>query len=64
MCVCDLFGQAVLSFARQHPRLDPTKIVPFGRSLGGAVAIALAKRRPDEVGGSEANMLLYYVVFK
>lgn len=39
----------MLDFAREHPRLDPTKIVPFGRSLGGAVAIALAKRRPKEV---------------
>jgi len=38
-----LDGQAALEFARKHPKLDPSKIFLFGRSLGGAVAFSLAQ---------------------
>jgi len=33
-------------WAAQHPALDATKIIPFGRSLGSGVAVYLAAQRP------------------
>lgn len=37
-------AQAGLDFLAQHPGLDATKLLVFGRSLGGAVALDLASR--------------------
>ena len=34
---------AALRFISSHPKIDPTKIFLFGRSLGGAVAFSLAQ---------------------
>lgn len=42
-------GRAVLATLRAHPRVSPDLIVLYGKSLGGAVAVALAEERPDEV---------------
>jgi len=44
-----LDAEAALKFARQHPELDPSKIVLFGESLGGAVSTYLAARHPEQV---------------
>ena len=40
-----------LNFAKAHPKLKNSLMVAFGRSLGGAVALQLAKKRPDDVAG-------------
>jgi hypothetical protein len=37
-----LDGQAALKFIVKHPKINPSKIFLFGRSLGGAVAFDLA----------------------
>lgn len=37
-----LDGQAALRFIQNHPKIDPTNIFIFGRSLGGAAAFATA----------------------
>jgi len=42
-------GRAVLTALRAHRRVAPDQIVLYGKSLGGAVALALAEERPDEV---------------
>lgn len=42
---------AVLKYVRQHPKLAGSPIVPFGRSLGGAVATWLAYHHPTDVHG-------------
>jgi fermentation-respiration switch protein FrsA (DUF1100 family) len=39
-----LDGQAALDFCRTHPTLKNTKIVIYGQSIGGAVAIYVASR--------------------
>ncbi|KAJ1431670.1 Alpha/Beta hydrolase protein [Ochromonadaceae sp. CCMP2298] len=44
-------AEAVLLYALQHPRLKNSRMVAFGRSLGGAVAISLAQAFPDLVSG-------------
>lgn len=41
--------QAALDHLLQRPDLDPTRIVVFGRSLGGAVGSALVKSNPGKV---------------
>ena len=38
-----LDGQAALRFIAKHPKIDPSKIFVFGRSLGGSVAFHLAQ---------------------
>ena len=48
----------MLDFARKHSRLDSTKIMAFGRSLGGAVAFSLAHRR-----GSDVRLFSLFPVF-
>ena len=40
-----------LDWVLAHPDVDPTRIVLFGKSLGGAVAISLAVARPHHVHG-------------
>jgi fermentation-respiration switch protein FrsA (DUF1100 family) len=47
----NLDADAVLQFAVKHPRLQRSKMVAFGRSLGGAVSFALAHRHPSLVRG-------------
>lgn len=47
----NLDADAVLNFAKAHPKLKDSPMVPFGRSLGGAVALQLAKSRPNDVAG-------------
>lgn len=42
-----LDAQAGLEFLLSHPGLDQTRLLVFGRSLGGAVALDLASR-PDQ----------------
>lgn len=39
---------AALDFVRNHPQLDSNKIFLFGRSLGGAVAVQLAKYAQEQ----------------
>lgn len=47
----NLDADAVLKYCIKHPRLTNSKMVLFGRSLGGAVAISLAQRYPSLVAG-------------
>lgn len=42
-------ARAVLRHVRAHPRVAADRIVLYGKSLGGAVALALAEARPQEV---------------
>ncbi len=44
-------ADAVLDYALNHPKLKGSPIILFGRSLGGAVAVSLAERRPDRIAG-------------
>ncbi|KAI1899880.1 hypothetical protein AGOR_G00066320 [Albula goreensis] len=44
-----LDAEAVLDYVTTRPDLDQTKVVLFGRSLGGAVAVRLASENPHRV---------------
>ncbi|XP_021641148.2 alpha/beta hydrolase domain-containing protein WAV2 isoform X2 [Hevea brasiliensis] len=44
-------AQAALDHLSQRTDIDTTRIVVFGRSLGGAVGALLAKNNPDKVAG-------------
>lgn len=44
-------AQAALDYVMGHPDLDAKRIVVFGRSLGGAVAIHLTATNQDAVRG-------------
>lgn len=43
------FGKAALDHLVQRTDIDTSRIVIFGRSLGGAVGAVLAKNNPDKV---------------
>jgi len=47
----NLDGEAVIKFLSKHPKLNGSKLIMFGRSLGGAVAISLAHKFPELVSG-------------
>ena len=47
----NLDADAVLEYAATHPKLINSPMIAFGRSLGGAVSVALAARHPDIVKG-------------
>ncbi|CAN0090384.1 unnamed protein product [Lampetra fluviatilis] len=59
-----LDAQAALAHAMARPDVDPSCVVLFGRSLGGAVAIDLAARQqqqPDgDDGGGDGNGRLHH----
>lgn len=42
-------AEAVFSFAHAHPKLQGSPLVAFGRSLGGAVSVHIASKRPEIV---------------
>jgi fermentation-respiration switch protein FrsA (DUF1100 family) len=44
-------AETALDFILQHPELSGTKIILFGQSIGGAVAIYLASKRGKDVHG-------------
>jgi hypothetical protein len=44
-------ADTVLDYAANHPKLKNSPVIAFGRSLGGAVSVALAHRHPDVVKG-------------
>lgn len=44
-----LFEKAALDHLVQRTDIDTSRIVVFGRSLGGAVGSVLAKNNPDKV---------------
>lgn len=44
-----LDSEAVLEYVMTRPDLDKTKIILFGRSLGGAVAVHLASENPHRI---------------
>jgi len=46
-----LDAQAAIEFLLNRPDIDSTKIFLFGRSLGGAVALAAAQACPDKIRG-------------
>jgi abhydrolase domain-containing protein 13 len=46
-----LDAEAVLKHVLNHPKLNGSPIILFGRSLGGAVAIALAHQFPNNIAG-------------
>ena len=47
-----LDAQATLDYVMTRPDLDKTKVVLFGRSLGGAVAVHLASLNPHRVAAT------------
>ncbi|CAL8369004.1 unnamed protein product [Arctogadus glacialis] len=47
-----LDAQATLDYVMSRPDLDKTKVVLFGRSLGGAVAVRLASLNPHRVAAT------------
>ena len=47
-----LDAESVLDYLHDRVDVDSSKIILFGRSLGGAVAIALASRHPQKVAGT------------
>jgi abhydrolase domain-containing protein 13 len=47
----ELDAEAVLQHAISHPKLKNSPMILFGRSLGGAVAISLAHKFPNDVSG-------------
>jgi len=49
--VLNLDADAVLQYLDQHPKLTNSRKIAFGRSLGGAVSVALAHRFPKQVHG-------------
>lgn len=49
------FFKTALDYIKQHPILHGTKLILYGSSLGGAVAIDLAAKNEDEV-----NIHCYY----
>ena len=42
-------NQTAFQYLKKLPNIDHSKIILFGRSLGGAVAIAMAAKHSDEV---------------
>lgn len=44
-------AESVLRYIKGHPKLTNSSIILFGRSLGGAVSIALAYKFPDYING-------------
>jgi alpha-beta hydrolase superfamily lysophospholipase len=40
-----------LDFVKEHPILKDTKLVAYGQSIGGAVAIDLVSRNEDAFSG-------------
>jgi dienelactone hydrolase len=45
----DCLEQAVMKWVFAHEHVDPARVVLFGRSLGGAVAIYIASKFGDQV---------------
>jgi len=46
-----LDAEKVVQYASSHPKLTNSPIIVFGRSLGGAVSVAIAEQYPDLVKG-------------
>lgn len=44
-----LDAEKVVQYASSHPKLTNSSIIVFGRSLGGAVSVAIAEQYPDLV---------------
>lgn len=44
-------AQMALDYIKSHPLLENTKVILYGQSIGGAVAIDLAATNPDRIGG-------------
>ncbi|KZS89108.1 alpha/beta-hydrolase [Sistotremastrum niveocremeum HHB9708] len=42
-------AQTILDYLLNHPVISRTKIILYGQSIGGAVAIDLASRNPDKI---------------
>jgi dienelactone hydrolase len=47
-------AQCALNHLLQHPEIDTKKIVIFGQSIGGAVAIHLTAQNSDKVYSSSS----------
>lgn len=52
-----LDGQAALKYAQSYPKIDPSNIFLFGRSLGGAVTFSTAKYAQENSNGRGANSI-------
>lgn len=46
-----LDAQLALDYISSHPLLEKTKVILYGQSIGGAVAIDLAATNPDRIAG-------------
>lgn len=56
-----LDGQTALRFVQNHPKIDPTNIFLFGRSLGGAVTFATAQYAQENSNGSKDGTSNTYI---
>jgi abhydrolase domain-containing protein 13 len=50
-------AQEVLGYLIHHPDIDSRRIVLYGQSIGGAVALDLASRNPDKVSRDDETLL-------
>ena len=46
-----LDAQLALDYISSHPLLEKTKVILYGQSIGGAVAVDLAATNPDRIAG-------------
>lgn len=53
------FAQAALDHLSQRSDIDTSRIVVFGRSLGGAVGAGLTKNNPDKVPPGKLCVLTF-----
>lgn len=56
-----LDADAVMAFVMSHEAVDPSKVVLFGRSLGGAVAMYVAAKMGDKIAGVIVENTFYNV---
>ena len=59
-------AQETLDYLTHHPDIDPRKIVLYGQSIGGAVALDLASRNSDKVSrdGETVPSIIYRPVIE
>lgn len=57
-------AEACLRYLRSRDDIDKDRIVAFGRSLGGAVSLALARNHPSELRAGETSLTAHLSFFK
>ena len=56
-------AEACLRYLRSRDDIDKDRIVAFGRSLGGAVSLALARNHPSELRAGETSLTAHLSFF-